>query len=574
MPAEVNHQRLRQLQTVCDPRPEESPDEAEDDRDEDPAPGPAGDGPADGAADGGDHEEKQERWERRHGLGVMQLPGQRAPGEGACERGNGLPVPFRPITRKPPGSLTGTLKGLSSYSIERKVRSSMEPARLPSHGRDLSMGRRSRVHMNHPSGRGTENKTRSKMFHLKNFVHRTMSSSLVAGMGFAAFLYGASPASAAVAPNLLTAGNFAVLGGSTVTNTGATTITGDLGVYPGTSITGLALITLIGTVHQTDAVAQQAQIDATAAFTGTAAGLDQPCNTNYPGGQDLGGLTLTPGVYCSASSFVLTGTLKLDAVGNPNAVWIFKMAVSTLTTASGSVVQVINGGQDCNVFWRVGSSATLGTTSHVAGTIIADQSITLNTGASISGRALALNAAVTLDGGNVVNKCNILAPTPIPTPTPIPPTPTPIPPTPTPTPTLTLRTVASPGVTLLAPIFDTATLSGGLAPTGTITFNLYGPTDPICGSTAIFASTAIVNGDGIYTSASFTPSAIGTYRWRAGYSGDANNAALLTACADVSESVVVSAPGSFAGIPTLSGWGLMTLMVLVVLASIYRLRKI
>jgi hypothetical protein len=139
--------------------------------------------------------------------------------------------------------------------------------------------------------------------------------------------------------------------------------------------------------------------------------------------------------------------------------------------------------------------------------------------------------------------------------------------------TPTLSTVASPGVAFGGAIFDTATLSGGAAPTGTITFSLYGPNDPICDTTAIFTSTAIVSGNGTYTSASSTPLAIGTYRWRAGYSGDANNAAVLTACADVSESVIVSSPAA-AGIPTLSGWGLMTLMVLVVLASIYRLRRL
>ena len=121
-------------------------------------------------------------------------------------------------------------------------------------------------------------------------------------------------------------------------------------------------------------------------------------------GQDLGGLTLTPGVYCFSSSAQLTGTLTLDAQGNPNAVFIFKIG-STLTTASNSSVVVINTGGNssiaCNVFWQVGSSATLGTGTSFAGNILALTSITLNTGANVSGRVLARNGAVTLDTNNV-----------------------------------------------------------------------------------------------------------------------------------------------------------------------------
>jgi len=203
----------------------------------------------------------------------------------------------------------------------------------------------------------------------------------------------------ATAPSLGTAGSFAVLGGSTVTNTGPTIVTGDLGVSPGTAITGFPPGSVIGTIHSADAVALQAQSDVTTAYNVLAG---QACDTDLTS-QDLGGMTLTPGVYCFSSSAQLTGVLTLDAQGDPAAVWVFQIG-STLTTASNASVAVINGGKRCNVFWQIGSSATLGTGTEFAGNILADQSITLTTGASMFGAALARNAAVTMDN-NSISKC-------------------------------------------------------------------------------------------------------------------------------------------------------------------------
>ncbi len=198
-----------------------------------------------------------------------------------------------------------------------------------------------------------------------------------------------------------TANDFGVLAGTTVTNTGASVVNGDLGVSPGTAITGYPPGVVNGTIHSATAVAAQAQNDVTAAYNALA-GL---APTGELSGMDLGGLTLTPGVYNFSSSAFLTGTLTLDAQGDPSALFVFQMG-STLITASDSAVVMINGADPCELYWQVGSSATLGTGTAFLGNILALTSITMNTNATLlEGRALARNGAVTMDTNSVTAGC-------------------------------------------------------------------------------------------------------------------------------------------------------------------------
>src|SRR5688572_14925533 len=186
--------------------------------------------------------------------------------------------------------------------------------------------------------------------------------------------------------DLGSAANFSVLAGSAVTNTGPTTADRDVGVWAGSSVTGFTGPpngTTTGTIQAGNSTAQTAQTDLTAAY-GTAA--NDPVTANYAA---LGGLTLVGGVYSSGGATLdLTGTLTLDGQNDPSSVWIFR-ATSDLVTASSSRVSFVNGASPCNVFWRVVSSAALGSGSTFAGTIMADQSVTVADGVTVYGRALA-----------------------------------------------------------------------------------------------------------------------------------------------------------------------------------------
>ena len=204
------------------------------------------------------------------------------------------------------------------------------------------------------------------------------------------------PASALAAtdPGLGTAGNFAVLAGTTVTNTGPSWITGELGVAPGSAVTGFPPGTS-GVQHKGDSVATTAQTNLTAAYTNAAA---QPCpGTNNFTGVNLGGKNLVPGVYCQTTAPSLTGTLTLNGSG----IYIFQIG-STLVTASGARVVLIGGAQPCQIFWQVTSSATIATSTTFIGNIMALTSIAMQTGATLNGRALARNGAVTLDTNRII----------------------------------------------------------------------------------------------------------------------------------------------------------------------------
>ena len=224
------------------------------------------------------------------------------------------------------------------------------------------------------------------------FGLRASGAAAAVAIGSAGLLVGlAGAAQAATMIGLGTASSFVVLAGSGVTNTGPTTLNGDIGTFPTTSITGAGSLTVNGTNHAGDGVTQGAKADLVTAY-GVAAGQA----SNVTVSADLAGQTLTGGVYTSASSMGLSGALTLDASGNPDSVFVFQVG-SALTIGSGARVLLIGGAQACNVFWQVGSSATVGTGAAFRGNVLALTSITMTTGATLEGRALARNGAVTLD---------------------------------------------------------------------------------------------------------------------------------------------------------------------------------
>jgi hypothetical protein len=216
----------------------------------------------------------------------------------------------------------------------------------------------------------------------------------VALAALAALACAASPAGAAAPVGLGGAGGFAVLAGTTVTSAGVSTLTGDLGVSPGTAITGFGPGTVSAAIHAGDDVAAQAHADLATAYGDAVARAPAT-----PAGV-LDGLTLDPGVYASGAALALAGTLTLDAGGDPSAVFVLQ-AGSTLTTTANSQVVLAGGAQACNVFWQVGSSATLGATSDLKGSILAATSISMGDGVSIEGRALARDGAVTMTNDTV-----------------------------------------------------------------------------------------------------------------------------------------------------------------------------
>jgi LPXTG-motif cell wall-anchored protein len=256
----------------------------------------------------------------------------------------------------------------------------------------------------------------------------------------AIFVLTGRSASNAVGPVLLgNSTNFAVLAGSGITNTGATTVSGtaggDMGSSPTPAFTGEATVTTTGTKYlAAEAIVGGAKAALDTAYLDAAG---RPSTSVIAA--DLGGQTLVGGVYSGASSVGLTGTLILDGANNADSVWIFQ-AGSTLTTASSSVVSLINGAQACNVFWQVGSSMTLGTGSNFVGHVFAQTTITDDGGSTVNGQLLARDAAVNLNNTNIINDACI---------------------TPTPTPTATATATATPTATPTPTETATPPSSGG-----------------------------------------------------------------------------------------------------------------
>jgi len=203
---------------------------------------------------------------------------------------------------------------------------------------------------------------------------------------------------ASASPVLGSAATYGILAGSTVTCVTGGTINADVGVSPGSTTTGFPPCVITGATNLANAAAAQAQLDLTTAYNYLAG---RPCGTVVTPA-DLGGRTLAPGIYCTASSMAVTGTVTLDGGGNANAVWVFQMG-STLTTGTTANIALIGGAQAKNVYWQVGSSATLATGSGMKGNILALSSVTLNDNATLLGRALARNGAVTLGSNNTIS---------------------------------------------------------------------------------------------------------------------------------------------------------------------------
>lgn len=305
---------------------------------------------------------------------------------------------------------------------------------------------------------------RSRRIDLLHFLNRQPAlRQIVAGativlVGALGLAYASQPAYAiGTAVDLGTASSYSVLGGASVTNTGPTVLNADVGVGPGTAISGFPPGITSGATHATDAHALQAQSDLTIAYD-AAAGQAPDASI----ADDLGGLSLPPGVYNASSSIQLTGPLTLDAAGDPNAVFVFQIG-SALTTATSSSVVLIGGARSCNVFWQVGSSATLGTDTAFVGTILALTSITADTGATVDGRALARNGSVTLDTNTFTGGSCAAVPTTPPTGTPT------TPPTVTPTTPATVPPTGTPTTPATVPPTDTATTPATVAPTGSLT---------------------------------------------------------------------------------------------------------
>ena len=325
-------------------------------------------------------------------------PSVHAPGRADGARGGGDPVRARRGSPPAPSRRLRAQRRASARpqrTRDRRREPRRPPARLPSTLR--SPRRRSRLRSpGFPSSRRSSRCRPTKVAGGRGAGgHRTRADD--AGGHGPSVTTPSVPTTPVIPPvhvpavPLATTASFAVLAGAGVTNTGPSVLTGDLGSFPTPSITGLASLTLAGLNQGGGAAAQQAKADLVSAHDAAAA--KTPSETIAA---DLGGRTLAPGVYRAASSIGITGALTLDGRGDPDAVFVFQ-AGSTLTTASGSQVLLVNGARSCNVFWQVGSSATLGTGSSFRGSILALTSVTVTTGVAIDGRVLARNGAVTLD---------------------------------------------------------------------------------------------------------------------------------------------------------------------------------